>query len=105
MTITELIELLKKYEFGDATGRPRTISFQYENSFLAEPDIVVESTGDGLLTEITLRLENGDLYHDNPEEERVMTLRELVNKCYGDNDHWAEILVFNSEEDIEEFVP
>lgn len=33
-----------------------------------------------------------------------MTLRELADKCCGDNDHWAEILVFDSEEDIEKFV-
>lgn len=66
MTTTELIELLKKYEFGGATGRPRTISFQYENSFLAEPDIVVESTGDGMFTGITLGLKNGKLYHYKP---------------------------------------
>ena len=64
MTTTELIELLKKYEFGGATGRPREISFKYKNNFLAEPDIVVESTGDGLFSEITLELKNGNLYHD-----------------------------------------
>lgn len=69
MTTTELIELLKKYEFGGATGRPREISFKYKNIFLAEPDIVVESTGDGLFTEITLELKNGNLYHDEPGED------------------------------------
>ena len=68
MTTTELIELLKKHEFGGATGRPREISFLYKNSFLAEPDIVVESTGDGMFSEITLELKNGHLYHDKPEE-------------------------------------
>lgn len=68
MTTTKLIELLKTYEFGGATGRPREISFKYKNSFLAEPDIVVDSTGDGMFTEITLGLKNGKLYHDKPEE-------------------------------------
>jgi hypothetical protein len=33
-----------------------------------------------------------------------MTLRDLVDKCYGDDGHWAEIIVFGSEEDIEKFV-
>lgn len=67
MTTTELIELLKKYEFGGATGRPRSISFQYKNSFLAEPEIFVDSTGDGMFTEITLGLKNGRLYQDESE--------------------------------------
>lgn len=69
MTTTDLIELLKKNEFGGATGRPREISFKYKNQFLACPEVVVNSTGDGLITEITLELINGDLYNDDPEME------------------------------------
>ena len=69
MTTTDLIELLKKNEFGGATGRPREISFEYKNQFLAWPEVVVNSTGDGLITEITLGLINGDLYIDDPETE------------------------------------
>ena len=33
-----------------------------------------------------------------------MTLREFVNVCYSSRKSWAEILVFDSEEDIEAFV-
>lgn len=69
MTTTDLIELLKRNEFGGATGRPREISFKYKNQFLACPDVVINSTGDGLITEITLELINGDLYNDAPETE------------------------------------
>ena len=32
-----------------------------------------------------------------------MTLRELVNKCFSIGEHWAEILVFDNEEDINKF--
>lgn len=57
MTTTELIKLLQRYEHGGATGRPRRISFVTEKGYLSEPDITVDSTGDGLITEICLRLE------------------------------------------------
>lgn len=60
MTTTKLIELLRQYEFGGATGRPREISFTVDNKFISVPDISVDSTGDGLFTEISLLLQDGD---------------------------------------------
>lgn len=56
MTTTELIEMIKQYEFGGATGRPRKVSFCIGNEFLPEPSIVVDSTGDGMFSEICLRV-------------------------------------------------
>lgn len=60
MTTTELIKILKDNEFGGASGRPREINF-YINSkhYILEPEIIVDSTGDGLFTEITLNLKTG----------------------------------------------
>ena len=61
MTTTELITLLKKYEYGGATGRPREISFDYNGLIISTPNIEVESTGDGLITEICFSLkEDGE---------------------------------------------
>lgn len=51
MTTTELINLLKKVEFG-ASGRARKISFNIQRKnnkiiFLSEPEITINGTGDG----------------------------------------------------------
>ena len=64
MTTTELIDLLKKHEFGGATGKPREISFDFRGIFIPTPSIVVDSTGDGLITEICLGLDTGKLKTD-----------------------------------------
>lgn len=56
MTTTDLIRVLKQNEFGGATGRPREVSFKTEKGYFFTPDIVVNSTGDGLVTEICLEL-------------------------------------------------
>lgn len=59
MTTTELIELLKRVEFG-ASGRPRKISFIIESDeefYIDEPEITKDSTGDGIAgAELTLRI-------------------------------------------------
>ena len=60
MTTTELIALLKKNEFGGATGRPREISFRFRDMMIADPNIEVVSTGDGLITDIELELVQED---------------------------------------------
>lgn len=65
MTTTELIKLLKKYEFGGVSGRPREISFSINEEFIASPNIVVESTGDGIAgAELDLRIEGVDQPND-----------------------------------------
>lgn len=46
MTTTELIELLKSVEFG-ASGRPREISIEIDDNYLAEPIIKIVGCGDG----------------------------------------------------------
>ena len=49
MTTTELIELLKKYEFGGISNRPRKISITINDKlFIGEPTISVNGTGDGI---------------------------------------------------------
>lgn len=47
MTTTELIDLLKRVEFG-ASGRSREISITTDCGFYPNPDITVHATGDGI---------------------------------------------------------
>lgn len=57
MTTTELIKLLKSIEKG-SSGRSREISFKYKRTLISEPDIIINSTGDGCAgAEVTLLLE------------------------------------------------
>lgn len=42
MNTTELIDLLKKHEFGGVTGRPREISFYANKLFIPDPKIRVK---------------------------------------------------------------
>lgn len=77
MTTSELISFLKKYEFGGATGRPREVSFDYHGLFIPTPTIDVDSTGDGLFTEICLGL---DMHfpHTNYDKLRAMSIEEMA---------------------------
>ena len=56
MTTTELIELLKKYERGGATGRPREVMFEVDDRIIDTDGIEVIGSGDGLITELYLSL-------------------------------------------------
>lgn len=57
MNTTELIKLLKSYEFGGATGKPREISFYINDSFfISDPKIEVCGSGDGLFTTLELNI-------------------------------------------------
>lgn len=78
MNTTELIALLKKNEFGGATGRPREISFRFRDMMIADPDIEVVGTGDGLITDIELELVQEDdsrIYFSNGEEYEDLLMR------------------------------
>ena len=78
MTTTELIALLKKNEFGGATGRPREISFRFRDMMIADPDIEVVGTGDGLITDIELELVQEDdsrIYFSDGEEYEDLLMR------------------------------
>lgn len=57
MTTTELITLLKKLEFGGATGRPREVYIEIGDK-IYDTQIEDISTGDGLFTELYLTLKN-----------------------------------------------
>ena len=56
MTTTELIELLKAYEYGGATGRSREVMFQAGNRIIGTDRVEFIGSGDGLLTELCLSL-------------------------------------------------
>ena len=68
MTTTDLIGLLKKYEFGKGTKRPREVSFLTEKGFIADPHIIVDCTGDGLISEICLELVGACVPLDNNDQ-------------------------------------
>lgn len=58
MTTTQLIALLKKYEFGGATGRPREVCLDVPGyGYLSDIDFIVSGTGDGLTTELYLEVD------------------------------------------------
>lgn len=67
MTTTKLIELLKQNEFGGATGRPREISFTVNGRFVPTPSISVDSSGDGLFSELGLELRSEKEYEEDDE--------------------------------------
>lgn len=54
MTTTELIELLHQNERGGVTGRSRTVNLYVNGLDVYGPDFEVESTGDGIITDIGL---------------------------------------------------
>ena len=57
MTTTALINLLKKYEFGGGTGRPRKVYLEIEDEIIDTDRISVGGTGDGLFSELFLSIE------------------------------------------------
>ena len=60
MTTTELIKLIRKYEFGGATGRPREVKICVGGE-IYHTDIESIGTGDGLFTELYLHFrEDGE---------------------------------------------
>lgn len=69
MTTTELIELLKKYEIGGISKRPREISITINGKlFMGKPTISVNGTGDGIAgAEINLDID-GDYEEVNADE-------------------------------------
>lgn len=64
MNTTELIDILKKYEKGGFSGKPREIKFDIPTlGLLSNPDIEVVCTGDGIAgPELTLEINGGRLY-------------------------------------------
>ena len=76
MTTTKLIELLKKYEKGGVTGKSREISLIIPTvGLLVDPNIEVDSTGDGIVgAEMCLRINGGKLYaeEDYPDDDKVI---------------------------------
>lgn len=61
ITTTELIEILKKYETGGVTGKSRELRLYIENQhgelqYVKDIDIKFEGCGDGLVTDLSLRV-------------------------------------------------
>lgn len=56
MTTTELIKILKKYERGGATGRPREVMFEAGDRLIDTDGIEVIGSADGLITALYLSL-------------------------------------------------
>ena len=70
MTTTELIKLLQENERGGISGRPREISIDVPGlGLLAGADFAIDSTGDGLFSEICLTVQARDFYPEEQEEE------------------------------------
>jgi hypothetical protein len=55
MTTTQMIEFLRQHEHGGATGREREINFWVDNKKYTLISLI--STGDGLVTDISIQLE------------------------------------------------
>lgn len=68
MTTTELIELLKKYERGGATGRPREVMFEVGDRIIDTYGIEVIGAGDGLISELYLSLPDAEPKMGGAEE-------------------------------------
>ena len=68
-TTTELIEMLQQNEYGGISGKPRVISFSLDDgTYIANPEIKICSTGDGIAgPEIDLLIKGGRYY--SPEKE------------------------------------
>ena len=60
MTTTELINFLKKYEFGGATGKPREVYICVDGN-IHRFEIESFDTGDGLVTEIFINLKGEEI--------------------------------------------
>lgn len=56
MKTTQMIELLKKYEHGGATGRSREVYFEVDDRIIETDGIEFIEAGDGLVTDLTLSL-------------------------------------------------
>ena len=69
MNTTELIQLLRENEFGGASGRPRKVSVTVNGRYIPEPEIFVDSTGDGIAgAEICLGIHRGAKQRESGEE-------------------------------------
>lgn len=65
MTTTELIDLLKKYEHGEASGRPRKITLVVNGKFIPYPHFFyVDSTDSGMYTGICIGI-RGDVEQED----------------------------------------
>ena len=87
MTTTELIELLKKYERGGATGRPREVMFEVDDRIIDTDGIEVTGSGDGLISELYLSLPSAQ-----PEQPEIIRCKDCkqfrrwidTNTCFCD---------------------
>lgn len=95
MTTTELIELLKKYERGGATGRPREVMFEVDDRIIDTDGIDVIGSVDGLITELYLSLPSASdiIFAPTADVVEVVRCKDCVNCAhlvykYDRNEEW-----------------
>ena len=95
MTTTELIELLKKYEFGGISKRPREISITINGKlFMGNPTISVNGTGDGIAgAEINLDIDGDEKGIDDDETQFPYIEGELAEMFV--DDEWTKGRIIN----------
>ena len=73
MTVSELIDFLKKHEFGGATGKPREVSFTFKGMTIPSPRLEVACSGDGLFSDIDFEIKSDEVIVDLwvPSDERT----------------------------------
>lgn len=69
MTTTELIEMLKKHEYGAISKKPREISIMIKGKgYMPHPEITLSGTGDGIAgPEIDLDID-GEIWEEEDED-------------------------------------
>ncbi|MBQ3326209.1 MAG: hypothetical protein IJG86_00300 [Clostridia bacterium] len=92
MTTTELIELLKKYERGGATGRPREVMFEVGNRIINTDGIEVTGFGDGLLSELYISLPSAQPTLCGYNIERLELIASVLQKENLPPERVAEVL-------------
>ena len=99
MTATKLMEILQKYEFGGATGKPRRVDVTFNDVYgIFEPDVEVTEFGDGCVgAEMTINFKGENHYvcdgNTLGDYIRGMTNKELAQ--FIDN-----VVMFSSDKDI-----
>lgn len=99
MTTSDWIALLKKYEFGGATGRPREVRFDINGYTIHTDNVKVVCTGDGLVTDIDISLGESESIWPKWREykqgdENEIPIGKYLCKCEGGEVHVATMTEF-----------
>lgn len=98
MTTSDLIALLKKHEFGGATGKPREVDLNIPGyGFISDLNFSVNSTDDGLYTAICFDVTPGTFYPEGMTELPPISL-----EGYALTHEDVERMINNAEEELQE---